>query len=174
MGWYDKLKGLRFASLRYFNAAGYDPAGRVTGLEQNPTNLLPIVMEAAIGKRSEVQIFGNDYDTPDGTCIRDYIHASDLAKGHVAALEYLVAHDKSLTVNLGSEAGVSVLEMMETARKVTGVNIPAKITGRRPGDPAKLTSSASLAKEILGWRPQYSDAEILLSSTWNAYRRYYQ
>jgi UDP-glucose 4-epimerase len=171
MGWYDTLKGLRYACLRYFNAAGYDPQGRISGLERNPANLLPAVMEAATGKRGEVLVFGNDYDTPDGTCIRDYIHVSDLAAGHVAAFEYIALHDKSLTVNLGSETGVSVLEMIGTARKVTGRAIPSKTVGRRAGDPAKLTSSAQAAKEILGWRARYSDVETLLASTWNAYKR---
>lgn len=171
MGWYDTLKGLRYACLRYFNAAGYDPQGRISGLERNPANLLPVVMEAAIGKRGEVLVFGNDYDTPDGTCIRDYIHVSDLAAGHVAAFEYIAFHDKSLTVNLGSETGVSVLDMIETARKVTGTAIPTKTVGRRTGDPATLTSSAQAAKEILGWRARYSDVETLLASTWNAYKR---
>ncbi|MDR1893694.1 MAG: UDP-glucose 4-epimerase GalE [Spirochaetales bacterium] len=171
MLWYDKLKGLRYASLRYFNAAGYDLMGRISGLEQNPSNLLPVVMETAIGKRKEVQIFGNDYDTPDGTCIRDYIHVSDLAAGHVAALEYIAAADKSLTVNLGSEEGVSVLEMIETARHITGVDIPARITGRRAGDPARLTASAQAAKKVLGWQQKYSGVQTLLASTWEAYKR---
>jgi UDP-glucose 4-epimerase len=171
MSWYDRLKGLRYAALRYFNAAGYDPKGRISGLERNPANLLPVVMEAATGIRKEVQVFGTDYDTPDGTCIRDYIHVSDLAAGHVAALEYIAAKNTSLTVNLGSETGVSVLEMIETARKVTGVNIPATMSGRRHGDPAKLTSSAGFAKQILGWQAHYSDVETLIASTWDAYRR---
>ncbi|MDR1903236.1 MAG: UDP-glucose 4-epimerase GalE [Treponema sp.] len=171
MQWYDQLKGLKFASLRYFNAAGYDPKGRICGLEQNPANLLPVVMEAATGKRKEVQIFGNDYDTPDGTCIRDYVHVSDLAVGHAAALEYISIQRKNLTVNLGSENGVSVREMVETARKITGVSIPVTVTQRRPGDPAKLTSSAKMAKNLLGWHPKYSDVETLLASTWNVYRR---
>jgi UDP-glucose 4-epimerase len=170
MGWYNKLKELRYASLRYFNAAGYDIQRRISGLEQNPANLLPVVMEAAVGKRREVQVFGNDYDTPDGTCIRDYVHVSDLATGHIAALEHIATHDESLTVNLGSEAGISVLEMIETARKVTGQPIPAKITGRRQGDPAKLTSTALLAKKVLGWQPKYSDAETLIASTWDVYK----
>jgi UDP-glucose 4-epimerase len=171
MSWYDKLKGLRYAALRYFNAAGYDPQGRISGLEQNPANLLPVVMEAAAGRRPEVQVFGTDYDTPDGTCIRDYIHVSDLAAGHASALDYLVKNNASLTVNLGSETGVSVLEMLETARKVTGAKIPARMTRRRPGDPAKLTASAQSAKTLLGWSARYSQAETLIASTWDAYRR---
>jgi UDP-glucose 4-epimerase len=171
MGWYDRLKGLRFAGLRYFNAAGYDPLGRIQGLERNPANLIPVVMEAAIGKRPEVRIFGNDYDTPDGTCVRDYIHVSDLAAAHAAALEYIAAHNMSLTVNLGSETGVSVLEMIETARKVTGMPIPAQFAPRRPGDVAKLTASAKRAKDILRWQAKYSDLETLIASTWKAYKK---
>jgi UDP-glucose 4-epimerase len=171
LGWYDKLKGIRYAALRYFNAAGYDVKGRITGLEKNPANLLPIVMEAAIGTRKEVQLFGDDYDTRDGTCIRDYVHVSDLARGHAAALDYLAKTDKSLTVNLGSEVGISVTEMIDYARKVTGVNIPVKIVARRPGDAAKLTSSAKFAKEALSWTAQYSDPETLLRTSWDAYKR---
>jgi len=169
--WYDKLKGIRYASLRYFNAAGYDVKGRVTGLEQNPANLIPIIMETACGQRSELQIFGDDYDTPDGTCIRDYIHVSDLARGHTAALDYIRNNNKSLVVNLGSEKGSSVKEVLEIARNVTGKPIPAKITARRPGDPAKLTSSAALARELLGWDSRYSDMETLIKTSWNVYER---
>jgi len=113
LGWYDRLKGLHFAALRYFNAAGYDPAGRIKGLERNPANLLPIIMEVAAGMRQRIDIFGDDYDTADGTCIRDYVHVSDLAEAHVAALDYVVSRKSSLTVNLGSENGISVMEMVE-------------------------------------------------------------
>lgn len=170
LGWYDKLKGLRFAALRYFNAAGYDVKGRITGLERNPANLLPVVMEAAAGMRSEVQVFGNDYDTVDGTGVRDYIHVNDLAVGHVAALDYIHRNDKSLTVNLGSESGLSVLQIVEAARKISGRPIPVKIVGRRPGDPAKLTASASRAKELLGWKAEHSDVETLVRTSWDVYR----
>ncbi len=169
--WYDKLKGIRFAALRYFNAAGYDQEGRIGGLEQNPANLLPIIMEAAIGKREKLEIYGDDYDTPDGTGIRDYVHVSDLAAGHLAALDYISRSDKSLLANLGSESGISVMEMVETARRVTGKPIPSITTARRPGDPAHLVSSASLAKEVLGWQAKYSDVETLVSTSWEAYRR---
>lgn len=169
--WYDKLKGIKFAALRYFNAAGYDVKGRITGLERNPANLLPVVMEVAAGMRSEVQVFGNDYDTIDGTGVRDYIHVNDLAVGHVAALEYLVQHKQSLTVNLGSESGLSVLQIIDAARKITGQPIPVKIVGRRPGDPAKLTASAKRAKELLGWTARYSDVETLVRTSWDVYRK---
>jgi UDP-glucose 4-epimerase len=173
LGWYDKLKGIKYAALRYFNAAGYDVKGRITGLEKNPANLLPIVMEAACGVRQEVAIFGDDYDTRDGTCIRDYIHVSDLALGHVQALDYLAKTNTSLTVNLGSEAGISVLEMLEHARRITGEAIPACIAPRRAGDSAKLTSSAKLAKEQLGWTARYSDPETLIRTSWDAYRKHF-
>jgi len=171
LGWYDKLKNIRFAALRYFNAAGYDVKGRIKGLEQNPANLLPVIMETACGMRKEMQIFGNDYDTPDGTCIRDYVHVSDLASGHAMALDYIIKNNKSFIVNLGSEQGYSVAEVMETARKVTGKPIPAKISERRSGDPAKLSASCSLAFELLGWKAKYSDLETLIKTSWEAYSK---
>ncbi|GHU03406.1 UDP-glucose 4-epimerase GalE [Spirochaetia bacterium] len=173
LGWYDSLKGMHFAALRYFNAAGYDVKGRISGLEQNPANLIPVIMEAACGLRPELQIFGNDYDTPDGTCIRDYVHVSDLARGHAAALDYISKNGKSLSVNLGSETGLSVLEMVEAARKISGKPIPAKMVGRRPGDPAKLTASSKLAHELLGWTAKHSGLESLIKTTWDAYRKHF-
>jgi UDP-glucose 4-epimerase len=172
LAWYDKIRGVKFAALRYFNAAGYDVKGRITGLEQNPANLIPVIMEGAAGMRGEVQIFGDDYDTPDGTCIRDYIHVSDLAAGHAAALDYLKKSGNSLTVNLGSEEGFSVLEILETARRVSGKPVPSRIVGRRPGDPAKLTASAKLARETLGWTAKHSDPETVIGSTWRVYSKH--
>lgn len=169
LAWYEKLKGLRFASLRYFNAAGYDVQGRITGLEKNPANLLPVVMETACGMRHEMQLFGDDYDTRDGTCIRDYIHVNDLATGHALALDYLTKNDKSLTVNLGSETGVSVKEMIDAARRITGKQIPVITKPRRAGDPAVLTASSGLAHNTLMWKAQYSDIETLIKTTWNVY-----
>ncbi len=172
MQWYDKLKGLKFASLRYFNAAGYDPEGVLYGLEQNPANLLPIIMEVACGMREKMKIFGNDYDTRDGTCIRDYVHVTDLAIAHVKALEYIVKNNESLTVNLGSETGTSVTEMVEAARKITGQKILADYVERRPGDPACLVASAKLASEKLNWKAEYSDLNTLIDSTYKAYLKY--
>ncbi|HON88012.1 MAG TPA: UDP-glucose 4-epimerase GalE [Spirochaetia bacterium] len=169
LAWYDKLKGIRYAALRYFNAAGYDPEGRVRGLEKNPANLLPVIMEVAAGKRKELQVFGNDYPTKDGTGIRDYVHVSDLAVGHVAALNYMKKNDASLIVNLGSEEGLSVLEILEQARRITGKPIPAIITARRPGDPAKLVAGSQLAQKLLGWKARYSDVETLVKTSWNVY-----
>ncbi|MDR1177983.1 MAG: UDP-glucose 4-epimerase GalE [Spirochaetaceae bacterium] len=171
LAWYERLKGIRYASLRYFNAAGYDVKGRISGLEQNPANLIPVIMEAACGMRSELTVFGDDYDTPDGTCIRDYIHVNDLAIGHALALDYVAREDKSVTVNLGSETGSSVMEVLNTARRVTGKPIPSRVAGRRSGDPARLTASAQLARELLGWEARYSDLETLLSTSWKAYAK---
>lgn len=169
MAWYDKLRGLKFAALRYFNAAGYDTEGFPCGLEQNPANLLPVIMETACGMRPKMKVFGNDYDTRDGTCIRDYVHVTDLAIAHVKALDYISKNNESLTVNLGSETGSSVKEMLEEARKITGKEIKADFVERRAGDPASLVASAKLAKEKLGWEAKYSDMHTLLESTWNAY-----
>ena len=172
MAWYEKLRGLRFAALRYFNAAGYDVDGEIYGLEQNPANLLPIIMEVACGMREKMKIFGNDYDTRDGTCIRDYIHVTDLAVAHVKALEYIAKNDKSLTVNLGSEKGTTVTEMVEAARRITGKPIPADYAERRPGDPASLVASAKYAADVLGWKAQHSDVDTLLETTYKAYNKW--
>ena len=172
MAWYEKLRGLRFAALRYFNAAGYDVDGEIYGLEQNPANLLPIIMEVACGMRPKMKIFGNDYDTRDGTCIRDYIHVTDLAAAHVKALEWIAKNDKSLTVNLGSEKGTTVTEMVEAARRITGKPIPADYAERRPGDPASLVASAKYAAEVLGWKAQHSDVDTLLETTYKAYQKW--
>jgi UDP-glucose 4-epimerase len=128
-------------------------------------------MEAASGTREKVPVFGVDYDTRDGTCIRDYVHVSDLALAHVLALEYLCREEKSLFVNLGSEQGLTVREMIEAARRVTGMPIPSENSGRRPGDSACLVASSVRARELLGWRPAYSDIDTLILSTWRAYQR---
>jgi UDP-glucose 4-epimerase len=169
LAWYDKLKGMKFAALRYFNAAGYDPGLRVRGLEKKPANLIPVIMEVAVGIRQSLDIFGVDYPTPDGSGVRDYIHVSDLAEGHLLALEYLEREKKSITVNLGSESGLSVLEILETARKVTHRPIPSAIRPRRPGDPAKLVASSALAKSSLGWEARHSSLETIIETTWAAY-----
>ena len=170
MDWYDQLKGLKFAALRYFNAAGYDPEGVVCGLEQKPENLLPRIMEAALGKR-ELKVFGTDYDTRDGTCIRDYVHVTDLADAHVRALEYISKNGKSIKLNLGTEKGTTVKELLDAARKITGKAIPAEDVERRPGDPASLYTSSKKAKELLGWEPKYSDVDTLVETTWKAYNK---
>jgi len=169
MAWYDQLKGIKFAALRYFNAVGYDVDGRIKGLEKNPGNLLPIVMEAAAGTRDKVQIYGNDYETPDGTCIRDYIHVNDLGDAHVRALAYLTDKQKSLTVNLGTENGISVREIIEAVKRISGRDFPVEIAPRRPGDPPKLIASSQKARELLGWAPTHSDLETIIKSMLRAY-----
>jgi UDP-glucose 4-epimerase len=171
MAWYDQLRGLKYASLRYFNAAGYDVDGVLTGLEQNPANLLPIIMETACGMRKEMKVFGTDYETEDGTCIRDYVHVTDLASAHVKALEYITKNSESITVNLGSGKGLSVFEMINTARKITGRAIPSINVERRAGDPACLYAVSEKAKKLLDWETKYSDADTLIRTTWNVYNK---
>jgi len=168
--WYDSLRGIRFAALRYFNAAGYDPTHRVVGLEQDPANLLPIIMEVATGARGELMVFGDDYTTPDGTCVRDYIHVTDLAAGHLAALRWIDENDASLTVNLGTGVGISVNEMLESARAITGRPIPARMADRRAGDPAELVATAEEAQRVLGWKATHSSVEELVRTSWEAYQ----
>ena len=168
--WYDKIKNIRFAALRYFNAAGYDINGKIRGLEKNPQNLLPKIMEVAAGMRDKIRIYGNDYDTRDGTGLRDYIHVTDLAIAHVKALEYIHQENQSLITNLGSETGITVKEMVDKAISITNQPIPVENTGRRLGDPAVVLATASNAKKILSWQPQFSDVDTLISSTWNVYK----
>ena len=169
--WYDRLKGIKSACLRYFNAAGYDPEQRVTGLEKNPANLLPVIMEAAAGLRDKIEIFGDDYDTEDGTCIRDYIHVTDLADAHFLAMHTLIEKKESFTVNLGSEKGFSVFEMLEKSRTITKKPIPAVVTGRRPGDTVKLIASSQKAGELLNWKAELSSPESLISTSWCIYKK---
>lgn len=170
LNWYDKLKNLSYVSLRYFNAAGYDVNQKMRGLERNPANLIPVVMEVAVGKRPHIEIFGNDYPTEDGTGVRDYIHVNDLADAHIKAADYLFKNNSSLIVNLGSENGLSVRQIIDAAREITKKPIKEIITERRPGDPAKLVASSTKAKEILGWKANYSDLKTIIESTWEIYK----
>ena len=167
--WYGELKGLRFAALRYFNAAGYDSLGRITSLENNPENLIPIVMEVASGRRQKMEVFGDNYDTDDGTGVRDYIHVTDLASAHVKAIEYL-NENASLTVNLATGESHSVLDVINLAKEISGKNIPFDIVGRRPGDPAKLYAGTNRAFESLNWEAKYSDLKTMLETTWKVYQ----
>jgi UDP-glucose 4-epimerase len=172
LDWYDRLKNIKYAALRYFNAAGYDTQGRISGLEKNPENLLPVVMEAAAGMRESVSIFGDDYATPDGTGVRDYVHVNDLADAHVLAFNYIDAKKESLMVNLGSENGISVKEMIDTARAVSNRPIPARTIPRRPGDAAKCVASSAKAFSLLGWKAKRSDVKTLIESTWKVYKNF--
>lgn len=170
MEWYDKIKGLKFAALRYFNAAGYDPEGVVHGLEQKPENLLPRIMECAAGMRKELKIFGTDYATRDGTCIRDYVHVTDLADAHVKALDYISKKGESIKLNLGTEKGTTVKELIDASRRITKQEISCVDDERRAGDPESLYATSKKAKELLNWEPKYSDVDTLVSSTWNVYK----
>ena len=169
--WYSQLKGLRFSSLRYFNAAGYDVDGELNGLEHEPNNLLPIVLETIVGRRKKVEVFGTDYDTRDGSCIRDYIHVSDLADAHLKALDYLKHENQDLVINLGTSNGLSVLEIMQIAREVSGQEFNYTLGPRRAGDPAVVLAKTELAAELLDWKPKHSDAQTLLETTLRAYRQ---
>ncbi|PKL25715.1 MAG: UDP-glucose 4-epimerase GalE [Spirochaetae bacterium HGW-Spirochaetae-2] len=169
LAWFAKLKGLRYVSLRYFNAAGYDPRGRMMGMERNPANLIPVVMEVAAGIRKKVQVFGCDYPTDDGTGVRDYVHVTDLADAHVRAADYLAKGGDSLVVNLGSEQGLSVRQIIDVAHKISGLPIAEEAVGRRLGDPAKLVASSAKAKEILGWQARYSTVDSIIATTWKVY-----
>ncbi len=166
--WYRQLKELKYAALRYFNAAGYDVEGRIHGLEKSPQNLLPIVMEVAKGERSSIDVFGDDYDTKDGTGVRDYIHVNDLATAHVKALDYLQNND-SLTVNLATGIGYSVKDVIKEAEAISGNTITYNIVDRRPGDPAELIAASKAAWDLLGWEAKYSDLNTILKSMWNVY-----
>ena len=167
----DKLRGLKYAALRYFNAAGYDVDGNITGIEKDTANLLPIIMEVATGIQEKYFIFGDDYDTPDGTCIRDYVHVSDLARAHILSMDYIMKENKSLVVNLGSETGHTVKEMAILADKITGKKIPHEIKERRSGDSKSLYASSAKAKELLNWKPDYSSPETIVKSMWNVYNK---
>ena len=169
LAWYSQLKGIRYAALRYFNATGYDVNGRIRGKEKNPANLSPVVMEVATGIRKDMEVFGNDYDTNDGTCIRDYIHVNDLASAHLLAMNYIVNKEKDLVVNLGTGRGHSVMEVVKAAEKVTGKKINYKITGRRAGDPEELVASSNLAAELLNWNTRYSDLETIFKTMARVY-----
>ena len=163
MHWYERAYGLRYASLRYFNAAG---ATEKCGEDHDPeTHIIPITLQAAAGKRAQVEIFGDDYPTPDGTCVRDYIHVVDLARAHILALDVL--SERSVIYNLGCGGdGYSVRDVIETARRVTGREVPVRMGPRRAGDPAVLIASSDKIKKELGWRPQFQDLGLIVESAW--------
>ncbi|NQU67704.1 MAG: UDP-glucose 4-epimerase GalE [Candidatus Marinimicrobia bacterium] len=164
--WYSQLKGIRYAALRYFNTAGYDPKGHITELERNCANILPIVMETASGLREKVLVFGDDYDTHGGTCVRDYIHVTDLATAHIKAMNYLTETNEDLTINLGKGKGYSVFEVINLTEDITERKILFEITDRRMGDPAKLEAKSIYAVDLLGWVPEYSELENIIQTMW--------
>lgn len=161
---YDRAYGLKYIALRYFNAAG---ASDTHGEHHEPeTHLIPNVLKAANGELEHVSVFGSDYDTPDGTCIRDYIHVSDLADAHILALDHLEKTGTSDSINLGNGLGFSVLEVIESARKITGRDIEVRMEGRRAGDPARLISDSTKAADVLGWKPRFAGIDAIVESAW--------
>jgi UDP-glucose 4-epimerase len=163
---YSSAYDLQYISLRYFNAAGADPEGELGERHHPETHLIPLILDAALGFREDVKIFGTNYDTPDGTCIRDYIHVTDLADAHIKALKYLDAGRKSQVFNLGNGNGFSVREVMKTAQHVTGKRIKVTETDRRQGDPPILVGSSQKARKILGWKPKFDDLSQIIDTAW--------
>ena len=160
---------ISYANLRYFNAAGYDRRGKILIKEQNPANLIPSIMEVAVGKRDKLLVFGNDFETIDGTGVRDYIHVTDLARAHLLAFDLILNHN-SATINLGSERQYSVLEVIKVAEKISGKSIPYEIVERREGDPDKIYASSDYAKNILNWSAEESDLKNIIETTWQIYK----
>ena len=164
--WASKAHGLSYVSLRYFNACGADATGQIGEAHNPESHLIPLVLQVPNGKRESVSIYGTDYDTPDGTCIRDYIHVTDLAEAHILAVEYLANGGQSDIFNLGNGVGYSVREVIDTARSVTGHPIPAIEVPRRAGDPARLVASGEKAKRVLGWEPKIKKLDEIIASAW--------
>lgn len=163
---YDRAYGLRSVCLRYFNAAGADPEGALGERHEPETHLIPLVLQAASGRRADIAVFGRDYDTPDGTCIRDYIHINDLCEAHWLALQSLVQGAGSQRYNLGNGAGFSVQEVIDAAQRVTGRAIAVRDAPRRDGDPARLVADATLARQQLGWKPQFPELQTIVAHAW--------
>jgi UDP-glucose-4-epimerase GalE len=161
---YDRAYGLKFATLRYFNAAGADESGEIGEMHDPESHLIPLAMQAASGQRPELEIFGGDYPTPDGTCIRDYIHVNDLAEAHITALERLAGGAESITVNLGTGRGYSVKEVLSKVEELSGLKVPARITARRPGDPPTLVADPGLAGKLLNWKAKRSLDDIVTTA----------
>ncbi|UVK85502.1 UDP-glucose 4-epimerase GalE [Pseudomonas sichuanensis] len=169
---FDRAYGLRSVCLRYFNAAGADPEGECGERHEPETHLIPLILQAASGRRPAITVFGRDYDTPDGTCIRDYIHVADLASAHARAVDYLVAGGASTALNLGNGLGFSVQQVIDTVRDVTGREVHVEDAPRRAGDPPRLVADAGKARQLLGWQPVYSSLEAIVRHAWNWEKKY--
>ena len=170
--WTGLAHGLRFVSLRYFNACGAHVSGRIGEAHDPESHLIPLILQVPNGQREAISIFGDDYDPKDGTCVRDYIHVTDLAQAHILAVDYLMKGGKSDIFNLGNGVGFTVREVVETARKVTGDPIKAVISPRRAGDPARLIASSEKAMRVLGWKPEHADLEEIIATAWNWHRNH--
>ena len=169
--WFSKLGKFCTALLRYFNAAGYDRQGRIHSIEKEPNNLIPIIMEVCTGQRKRLDIFGKNYETPDGTCIRDYIHVNDLSRAHLLAMEHIIKTEQNLILNLGAERGYSVKEVLESSQKICGREIPHSYVEPRAGDSAHLLASSQESYKILNWKAEHSRIEEILESTWRLYEK---
>jgi UDP-glucose-4-epimerase GalE len=169
--WYGQAYGINSVSLRYFNAAGADPDGETGEAHDPETHLIPLVLDAAIGRRPQVDVYGTDYPTRDGTAVRDYIHVTDLAEAHVKAIEYLEKGGATTAINLGTGDGHTVKEVIDAAEKVTGRKVPRREVDRRAGDPPALVADAKRANEVLGWRPRMSDLETIVGTAWKWHRQ---
>ncbi len=170
--WTGKAHGLRYVSLRYFNACGAHPNGKIGEAHNPETHLIPLILQVPNGQREAISIFGDDYDTIDGTCVRDYIHVLDLAQAHILAVKYLMAGNESNIFNLGNGVGHTVKQVIDTARKVTGDPIKVEMAPRRAGDPATLIASSAKAKEVLGWKPEHDDLEEIIATAWNWHKNH--
>jgi UDP-glucose 4-epimerase len=170
LDWFERAHGLRSISLRYFNAAGADPGGEIGEDHEPETHLIPLILQVPLGRREKIYIFGDDYDTPDGTCIRDYIHVSDLASAHVLALRALETGVKRDAYNVGSGSGFSVRQVVEAAREVTEHPIPAEVRPRRAGDPARLIASSEKLRREFGWEPRFPQLKEIIGSAWRWFR----
>ncbi len=170
--WVSKAHGLRYVSLRYFNACGAHVSGEIGEAHNPESHLIPIILQVPNGQREAVSVFGDDYNTKDGTCVRDYIHVTDLAQAHILAVNYLKKGNESNIFNLGNGVGFTVNEVIETARKVTGHPIPAVIAPRRAGDPATLIASSEKAKKVLGWKPEHDSLEEIIASAWKWHKNH--
>lgn len=166
MAWFDRVLGIKYVSLRYFNAAGAHESGKIGEDHRPESHLIPLIIQAALGQRPSIQVFGDDYDTPDGTCVRDYIHVSDLADAHLRAVGHLLNGGESNVFNLGNGQGFSVKEVIETVKSVTGCDFPVVISPRRAGDPAVLIASSDKAQGELGWKPSRNKLEDIVESAW--------
>ncbi|ASJ21192.1 UDP-glucose 4-epimerase GalE [Brachyspira hampsonii] len=172
LSWYSKAYDFNYVALRYFNASGAHPDGHIGEDHKPESHLIPLILQVPLGKRDSIKIFGDDYPTPDGTCLRDYIHVCDLALAHIAAMNYLKNGGKSVSCNLGNGNGFSVKEVIEVARKVTGHPIPAEVCPRRAGDSSELIASSKRAKEVLGWTPTIDSLETIVQTAWNWHKNH--
>lgn len=170
--WTGLAHGLRYVSLRYFNACGAHVSGQIGEAHNPESHLIPLILQVPNGKRKYISVFGDDYPTQDGTCVRDYIHVTDLAQAHIRAMDYLTAGGESSIFNLGNGVGFTVNEVIETARRVTGHPIPAQVSPRRAGDPAQLIASSEKARRVLGWKPEHDSLEEIIATAWNWHKNH--